>query len=363
MKFVHVADIHIGRGFATASFGAVKGKERRKEIKETLIRVVDYCEEHQTDVLLIAGDMFDEDHVTISELKDINSAFGRLSKTKVVISAGNHDPVMNDHSLYTLMDWCPQVHLFGPEMTSIYLEDIHTEIWGFSWHQKHLPPFALEAPLTFKEGAHQILMLHGDAYRENDYLYIDPKILKPLAMDYVALGHIHKPDFIEPWLAYPGSLEPLDFSETGAHGFIEGTIDQEGLKADFKPFAKRAFRQETLEVQGDMVYEDIRQSAQDLVKRFPEGDYMRLTLTGDVAPEVTLDLAMLRESLEGHCHYIELKDETALDLNLEQLEKDYEGTLIGHYIKALKNKAETEDIAAEALKRGLRLLLEGQVSS
>lgn len=359
MKFVHIADIHLGMGFATASFGAKKGKERRREIKETLMRVVDYCHENAVDLLLIAGDMFEEDYVSISELKDMNRAFGKLTKTKVLMSAGNHDPIMDNNSLYAIMDWCDQVYLFDTTMSSLYLEDLNTQVWSFSWDKKHLPPFALEGTLDIKGDAHQIMMLHGDVYQENDYLYIDKKLLPPMKMDYIALGHIHKTDFIEPWLAYPGSLEPLDFSETGDHGFIEGIIDDEGLKASFKAFAKRSFRRASVQISGDMTYEDIRQTTIASVQDLPNQDYIRLTLEGDIDPQVALDLDQLQEDLEEHCHYIELRDKTLLDLDLEQLEKDYQGTLVGSYIEALKGSSDA--IGQEALKQGLRILLEEQV--
>ena len=42
---------------------------------------------------------------------------------------------------------------------------------------------------------------------------------------YIALGHIHKPQVIaEDKIAYCGSPEPLDLTETGPHGYFEGEI-------------------------------------------------------------------------------------------------------------------------------------------
>lgn len=47
-----------------------------------------------------------------------------------------------------------------------------------------------------------------------------------LPFSYIALGHIHKPAvLLENRMAYPGSPEPLDLTETGPHGYLTGEID------------------------------------------------------------------------------------------------------------------------------------------
>lgn len=361
MRFVHIADVHLGTGFKTASFGPKKGKERRLEIKETLMRTVTYCEDNGVDLLLIAGDFFEEQQVTISELKDVNSVFGKLSKTIVLLSAGNHDPRTDLGSLYDLIDWVPQVRLFGKELTSIHFPELETRVWSFSWHQKHLPPFVFQEPVELDSNSTNILMLHGDVYQDSDYLYIDRGLLQGMGFDYVALGHIHKKDFIEPWLAYPGSLEPLDFSETGTHGFIEGTIVGHHLVTDFKPFSRRSFHRVPVMVDGQMTFETIIDIAFEAVRGMSPDDFYRIILEGDLATDVELDLETLVSRLEKQLYYVEVVDRTQLDLNLEQLEMDYEGTLIGAYITAMKEKDTTDPIVADAMKKGIRLLLEEQV--
>lgn len=361
MKFVHIADIHLGTGFTTASFGSLKGSERRKEIKETLMRVVTYCETSKVDLLLIAGDMFEEASVTLSELKDINGGFAQLTKTKVLICAGNHDPIIDSKSPYNLLDWCHQVTIFDTSLHSMYFDELNTEVHSFSWHQKHLPALAIEEGYALKENSHQLLMLHGDAYQNNDYLYIDAEHLKSYGFDYVALGHIHKKDFIEPWMAYPGSLEPLDFSETGDHGFIVGEVTGDGLTLDFVPFAKRAFHQVNVILSADLTYELIFEKVKNSLSTMESHDFYRVILSGDIDPDVMIDEEDLIHRLGAFYYYVEIKDETQLDIDIEQLEKEYCGTLIGLYIERMKALGIENPIVAEALKKGLRLMLEEQV--
>lgn len=361
MKFVHIADVHMGMGFSTASFGLEKGLDRRREIKGSMLGVVTYCQDQGVDLLLIAGDLFEEDYVTVSDLKDLNGAFSQLTKTKVLISGGNHDPIVNKASVYSMIDWCDQVYIFGTKMESHYIQAINTEVWSFSWDKKYLPPFLLQDTLDLSKDRINLLMLHGDVYQENKYQYIDQKQFEKSGFDYIALGHIHKMAFLTPWLAYPGSLEALDFSETGDHGFIEGDIHQGNLTASFKPFAKRAFHKLSLEVRGDMTFEGISRALGDLLGPWPKQDFFRITLLGDLDPQVTLDLGLIKERYEASYYYIEVLDQTQLDLDIDALEKDYGDGLIGAYITAMKAKGLDDPVVADALKKGLRLLLEEQV--
>jgi len=367
MKFVHIADCHLGIGFKTASFARKLGNRRRKEIKETLFRVIAYCEDEGIDLLLIAGDLFEDDYVAISDLNDLNYRFSKLTQTQVVIGAGNHDPIGREHTYYQSVTWCDQVHILGEHMTQLYLEKIETSVYGFSWTKRHLSPLK-EKMLPSIEQIHstpyRLLMLHGDAYTKGDmYQYIDRNIIEGKGFDYVALGHIHKPDFITPWMAYPGSLEPLDFKETGAHGLIRGEINEAGLTATFLPFSKRIFVVLEHELVGKWTYAEIKESLLEKIRGHRKDDMYRIKLVGYLGKEVVLDLEQLKEMLEEEVYYVEIQDATQLDLDIEQLKKDYEGTFIGAFIQHVEALEETSEIQESILYEGLRILLdeEGRV--
>lgn len=64
----------------------------------------------------------------------------------------------------------------------------------------------------------QILMAHGG---DTAHLPINFNSLELSPFSYIALGHIHKPQVIsEDKIAYCGSPEPLDLTETGVHGYF-----------------------------------------------------------------------------------------------------------------------------------------------
>ncbi len=329
---------------------------------------------------MIAGDLFEEDYVSISDLKDLNHKFSTLGKTSVIIGAGNHDPIVDSNAKYKLIQWAQNVTIMDVSMETVTLSDCKVKIHGFSWDKLYLPAFSgasLETNSTDFDMADDdyahILMLHGDVYNKSEYLYIDPSILEGKGFDYVALGHIHKHDFVRPWMAYPGSLEPMDFSETGKHGFIEGHIQMTQDKAKvteatFKPFAKRSFHIVEVMIQGDMAQERIIDEITKTIKATQDGgdmtkDMYRIVLEGYVGTDVELDMTYIESTLQDVVYYLEIRDKTQIDLDLDQLRSDYEGTLIGAYIEHIEKMAIDSDLKEEALYEGLRILLREQVMS
>ena len=80
MKFIHIADVHWGaRPEREQTFGMI----REQEIKETFQRVIDHANKQQVDLLLIAGDLFDQPP-TQQELREVDYLLSRLNHTQVI---------------------------------------------------------------------------------------------------------------------------------------------------------------------------------------------------------------------------------------------------------------------------------------
>ena len=78
MKFIHIADLHLG---AEPDAGRAYSQNRSQELWETLQSVLEVCEEEQTDLLLIAGDIFHGQPLR-RELKELNYYFCRADAYK-----------------------------------------------------------------------------------------------------------------------------------------------------------------------------------------------------------------------------------------------------------------------------------------
>lgn len=92
-------------------------------------------------------------------------------------------------------------------------------------------------------------------------------------------------------------------------------------------------------------------------------DMYRIVLEGYVGTDVELDMTYIESTLQDVVYYLEIRDKTQIDLDLDQLRSDYEGTLIGAYIEHIEKMAIDSDLKEEALYEGLRILLREQVMS
>ena len=134
MRFIHIADVHLG---AEPDAGTAYSKRRPDELWETFSEVVSLCEQEQTDLLLIAGDLFHRQPL-LRELKEVDYLFSKLTHTEVVLIAGNHDHIRKD-SYYRTFSWSENVHpLFGNRPQYLVLEHLDTAVYGFSYETKEI---------------------------------------------------------------------------------------------------------------------------------------------------------------------------------------------------------------------------------
>ena len=63
MKLIHCADLHLDSKLS-ANLEKEQMKERRGEILNTFVRMVEYAKENAVDAILIAGDMFDTKNIS-----------------------------------------------------------------------------------------------------------------------------------------------------------------------------------------------------------------------------------------------------------------------------------------------------------
>ena len=263
MKFIHIADVHWGaRPEREQTFGRI----REQEIKETFQRVIDHANKQQADLLLIAGDLFDQPP-TQQELREVDYLLSRLNHTRTVLIAGNHDH-LEPHDVFSQYKWNSEVYLLdGKQRDHISFEDLETTIYGFSYWKKQITKPLYESHIPIQREA-----------------------LKWSGFDYIALGHIHKPEIIfEDLMAYAGSLEPLNHTETGYHGMIEGEISEEKKQITFAPFAKRMYTQVEVMISDEMsALEIVDRVETELSYRGRENIY-EIVLTGSIDPQIHLD--------------------------------------------------------------------------
>ncbi|PKM95288.1 MAG: DNA repair exonuclease [Firmicutes bacterium HGW-Firmicutes-1] len=362
IKFVHTSDIHIGRSFGAASFGHALGHKRRAELKETFFKILDLCKEEGVQLLLIAGDLFESDYVDTSDLKDLQKKFEELEGVHIVIGAGNHDAIINATTGYNMLTWSENVHVFQESLSKYSIQALNVDIYSFSWNKKEIRSMSFEELVIEDDTKTNILMLHGDIYTQSPYLPLNILDLQNKRFDYIALGHIHKPD-VNAGFAYCGCPEPLDFKETGEHGIIEGVIEDGQVTIGFRPIAKRSFVIKTITINPDMSFEQVKGMALSEIHkdRMPHSMY-RLIIEGIKDEEITLNIDIIKEILETQIFYCEVIDQTQSNYDIEGIKRDNEGNLIGDFVRYMEERGLDDPQIKDALYEGLNILLSEKVN-
>ena len=283
MRILHTADWHLGD-----RLGRI---DRTDDLRKAVERVAVHCKEQAVDVLLVAGDLFSElarpDGLreTIRHWQDVFHGFLEGGGTILTLT-GNHD---NENFCQTLVsamtlasptvgrpgETVPPGRLYlAADPTFIRLEDrlggfpvqfvlmpyptpnrfLRTETglkYGSPEEKNKLlvgawadalreirahPKYDLRAPAVL--GAH--VHVHGSnigpslfRITEEEDVVVQGADL-PEQFDYVALGHIHKPQWLgAPHMRYSGSIERMDLGEQGDQkGVVIFEIGPDGRNED-----------------------------------------------------------------------------------------------------------------------------------
>lgn len=359
IKFIHTGDIHLGLKFNNVSFDREKAILRRREIWNTFERIIEYAREKEVDFLLIAGDLFEEAYFTIGDITRVRDNFEAVGNINIIISAGNHD-YRGTRSLYDKIQWPSNVTIFGGQaIEKKEFNELNTIIYGYSWATNQIYDNDLLKNLgQIDTTKNNILVLHGDISHNSNYLPLNLQDLKNLNMDYIALGHIHKPQILADNIAYCGCPEPLDFGEEGERGIIEGTIVDKKLNIKFLPFSKRKFIVREVEVDENMNYLEIIERIKELSQGNREKDFYRISLKGFLNRNIDID--NIEKDLEDSFYHIELINNTIWDYDLEVLEAENKDNIIYYYINAMREKGLDDPVVKRALYLGLEVLLKGR---
>lgn len=282
MRILHTADWHIGK--------KLHERSRHDEHKQFLEWLLEKIKQHDIELLLVSGDIFDTSLPSAEATKLYYEFLYRLSnetKTYTVIIAGNHDSarhleapreflkmgriyvvgLANEPSecVFTIPPENPQVAVAAvPYLSESELEHIsfETEVEKSERYRERIKALYSECVTSLPTNIPIILMGHfyveggtvsgserktqGEPFNEsqpniriggasavhaNDF---------PHGVDYVALGHLHRPQSIKGKkfpIRYSGSPIPLRFTEIDYQKKIyildiseNGTLEQEEIE-------------------------------------------------------------------------------------------------------------------------------------
>ena len=90
MRILHCADIHLDATIES-TLPIEKAQKRRQEVLYSFLQLFAYAEEHQVDVILAAGDLFDSDYISPSAMASVIAAVEGHPDIDFLYLGGNHD--------------------------------------------------------------------------------------------------------------------------------------------------------------------------------------------------------------------------------------------------------------------------------
>lgn len=355
MRFIHLGDVHLG---VKPDASYPWSEQRKQEVWDGFRDIIVICNREGVDLLLISGDFFHKQPL-VRELKEVNYIFSLLEDTRVVIIAGNHDYI-SPRSNYRNFDWNSNVYMLIDEnINSIYFEDINTEVYGFSYHKREIKEPVLDDLKIKDKDRINVLLAHGGTATNVPF---DKKILRSKGFDYVALGHIHKPEKLWERAAYAGSIEPIDKTDIGQRGYILGDIETQSgyeesvINFSFVPHSKREYINVDIEVDDTMTNGSLQDLVKDTLTNYNSNNIFIINLNGYKDPDVKFNI----EALKDIGNVIEVKDNAISNYDFELLYRQNEDNIIGGFIKRTQDYDGSQDIKTKALYYGIEALLHGK---
>lgn len=347
MRFIHLADVHLG---AVPDMGMPWSRKREKEIWSTFRRVFEVIRTDPVDLLLIAGDLFHRQPL-MSELEEVNALFQGIPGTTVVFMAGEHDYLRAD-SAYLRMKWAENVIFLGDrQWTCAEIPKLNTYVYGLSYDREEISEFLYHTERPVNKPGFHVMLAHGGDER---HIPLKPEVVAGAGFDYIAMGHLHKPQILAGGRAvYAGALEPVDREDTGAHGYVLGEWKDNKLQVTMVPFASRSYIHQIITVRDDATQASLEEEIRAVMEEKGKENIYKVWLRGYRSPK----LMLMPERLESLGNIVQVIDETRPAYDLIQLQKRYAGTLIGEYIQYFLQKKRSPE-EEKALYYGLQALLE-----
>jgi DNA repair protein SbcD/Mre11 len=241
MRLLHTSDWHIGR--------SLHGADLLREQEEVLSGLADVVGAEAVDVVVVVGDVYDRAVPSADATGVLDRVIGRLLRAgaAVVLTPGNHDSARRLGTFSGLLS-AAGLHVRATTAgldEPVLLRDEHGEVavYGLPYLEPEIARHELGVPgarsheavlaeamgrvrrdLFLRPGARSVVLAHAfvgggvpsDSERDICVGGVD---LVPAAVfdgvDYVALGHLHRPQTLTERLRYSGSPLAYSFGEAG----------------------------------------------------------------------------------------------------------------------------------------------------
>jgi exonuclease SbcD len=402
IKILHLSDIHMGSGFSHGRINPITGLNTRLEdFVNTLSICIDRAISEPVDLVLFGGDAFPDATPPPYVQEAFASQFRRLVDAEIptVLLVGNHDQhsqgqggaslciyrtlgvpgfVVGDaiatHRIQTVnglvqvitLPWLTRSTLLTrPETEGLALAEVNDLL------TQRLDP-VLEAEIRrLDPEVPTVLLAHLMADRANlgaeRFLAVGKGFTIPVSMltrpcfDYVALGHVHRHQNLnpsnDPPVIYPGSIERVDFSEEKEDkGYVLVELARGRAQWEFCPLPVRPFR--TIEMDVSEATEPQSALIKAIGKKKIQDAVVRLIYKLRSEQLDLIDNTAIHQSLSD-AHSYSIRPELISQLARPRLPELGVGSSINPMdalCTYLENRQDLKDISKEMMEAAHRLL-------
>ncbi len=298
MKFIHLSDLHIGK--RVNEFSMIDDQTY------ILTKIINIIDDEKPDAVLISGDVYDKSVPSAEAVTLFDDFLFRLSQRNLqtFVISGNHDSperiafggrLMNQSGIYLSP-------VYNKTIEPIMLTDEHGSVAIYmlpfikpTHVRAHFPEATIESytqamkialnHLEVNASQRNVLLTHqfvaGSERSESEEMSVggsdNVAVEVFAAFDYVALGHIHKPQSVgRPTIRYCGT--PLKYSFSEANHQKSVTVVEMGAKDEIEIRTVALVPKRDLkELRG--TYRELM--AKNYYDQLNLDDYYRITLTDE----------------------------------------------------------------------------------
>lgn len=294
-KILHIADLHLGLRF-----------KNHPEAQETLVQaryqtlenLVELANEEGSDILAIAGDLFDKTSMKVSEIQQAVQTLNKFEGSIVLVLPGNHDYITEDSQLWDRFRKEAGNNILvldEKEHMDLNEYDLNVVVYPAPCHSKHSADNAIAWVKDEQKDVEKIHIgiAHGSIEGvspdfDQRYFPMTVRDLQDSGVDLWLMGHTHitwpekpgKKDII----FNPGTPEPDGFDcRHGGRAFLHSIDENKSIQTEI--LSTGSYRFQRIE-QSINHQKDIDTLLEEFQKQGYQKSVVKLSVSGRLEPDL-----------------------------------------------------------------------------
>ena len=367
IKILHCSDIHLDSPFVGLT--GEKADERRRELRNTFARMMEFVRERKIDYVLIAGDLFETKYATNMTAEILIREFRNCIDTKFIIAPGKND-CYDNNPLYLSGRLPDNCYVFSSDTLSRFdFDEDKIRIYGWAFKGEELASSPIFDKHVDDSSLINIVCGYADLDGEvgSTSCPISSQDMNRFGADYYAFGsHHQKTDFAKKggsMYSYCGSLESTGFDEPYVGGvkflnidYADGELSMDGKHITF---GRLQFVNETIDITGVNTNNEVINRISQLIsqKKYGAETALRIELTGDIDPRFVVPKNLECDAFG--LYFFDMVDKTLPLYGTEHFKRDMSiaGEIYRRMYPMLTSENESDRLtAARAFRVGLAAL-------